>query len=102
MYIAWAMLAQSLIVKLCSVALVLLKVVLRVLFGHFQHIAVTGHLGEDRRRRDIGSFRVAFYNELASYLNRTVAVAVDKRKLRLRVKLRDGSVHGEHRSIKNI
>ena len=75
--------------ELGAVALVPLEMILGILLRHLQHIPVTSDLGKDRRSRDVRAFCVALYDAAAVNLYRAAAVAVNKRKLRLRLKLRD-------------
>ena len=85
-----------------AVALVDLKAVAGIGFGHFFHIIVTGDLGQDGCGRNIRAAAVPFHHGLYIYTKILLSIAVDQCKIRFDFQLSQGTLHGQEGCLEDI
>ena len=88
--------------KLCTVAFMLFKHILRILFGKLLHITVTGYLCKYWCRRYWCACCITLDNSRFRYIKSGRLIAVDKCGIRLYIKTLVCSFHSKHSGIKYI
>ena len=88
--------------ELGGIALVFFKGVLGVAFGHFNHIMISGDLGQDGRGGNGRAFPVSLHHRFVGGRDAVGAVAVDQRQVRGNGQAVNGPLHGQHPGVQNI
>ncbi len=66
------------------------------------HLPVSGHLGQDRSRRDSWHLAIALDHWRSRYGQLRAAVAIDQGQLRCNVQAFHGALHGQHGRMQDV
>ncbi len=79
---AGTQIAQSFVMRFCTVSFMDLEAVAGVLRSHSLHVIITGHLGQHGSSSDIGAAAIAFDHGFYIYTKILLSIAVDQSKVR--------------------